>query len=98
MSPEYKCRRVGPPPINLGVRGFGELTIGMAECKGLALVTLAKMKKWPNQLRGASEGCDKMTSFVGTLHKGSYSYMHLTKVISLHLGEFTRHVYMYTRA
>ena len=33
-------RRVGPPPTNLGVRGFGELTLGMAECEGLALVTL----------------------------------------------------------
>jgi hypothetical protein len=41
VSPESKCRRVGPPPTNLGVRGFGELTLSMAECKGLALVTLA---------------------------------------------------------
>jgi hypothetical protein len=45
VSPECKCRRVGPPPTNIGVRGFGELTISMAECKGLALVTLAKIKK-----------------------------------------------------
>jgi hypothetical protein len=58
VSPECKCRRVGPPPINIGVRGFGELTLSMAECEGLALVTLDKMEKWPSQLRGASEGCD----------------------------------------
>jgi hypothetical protein len=45
VSPECKCRRVGPPPTNLGVRGFGDLTISMAECEGLALVTLAKMEK-----------------------------------------------------
>jgi hypothetical protein len=45
VSPECKCRRVGPPPTNLGVRGFGELTISMAEYKGLAVVTLAKTKK-----------------------------------------------------
>jgi hypothetical protein len=45
VSPECKCRRVGPPPTNLGVRGFGELTLGMAECEGLALVTLAKTRK-----------------------------------------------------
>ena len=37
--------RVGPPPINLRVRSFGELTLGMAESKGLALVTLAKIEK-----------------------------------------------------
>jgi hypothetical protein len=37
--------RVGPPPTNLKVRGFGELTISMAKCKALALVTLAKMKE-----------------------------------------------------
>jgi hypothetical protein len=42
---ECKCRRVGPPPTNLGVRGFGELTLSMAECEELALVTLAKTKK-----------------------------------------------------
>jgi hypothetical protein len=42
VSPEYKSRRVGPPPTNLGVRGFGELTMSMAECKSLALVTLVK--------------------------------------------------------
>jgi hypothetical protein len=35
---------VGPPPTNLGVRGFGELTLSMAECEGLALITLAKME------------------------------------------------------
>jgi hypothetical protein len=45
VSPECKWRRVGPPPINLGVRSFGELTISMAKCEGLALVTLAKMEK-----------------------------------------------------
>jgi hypothetical protein len=45
---ECKCGRVGSPPTNLGVRGFGELTISMAECEGLALVTLAKMEKWPS--------------------------------------------------
>jgi hypothetical protein len=45
VSPECKCRRFGPPPTNLRVRGFGELTIGMAECEGLALVTLAKIEK-----------------------------------------------------
>jgi hypothetical protein len=45
VSPESKCRRVGPPPTNLGVRGFGELILSMAECEGLALVTLAKMEK-----------------------------------------------------
>jgi hypothetical protein len=45
VSPEYKCRRVGPPPTNLGVRGFGKLTISMAECEGLALVILAKIEK-----------------------------------------------------
>jgi hypothetical protein len=45
VSPECKCRRVGPPPTNIGVCGFGELTLGMVECEGLALVTLAKMEK-----------------------------------------------------
>jgi hypothetical protein len=45
MSLECKCRRVGPPPTNLGVRGFGELTLSMADCEGFALVTLAKMEK-----------------------------------------------------
>jgi hypothetical protein len=45
MSLKCKCRRVGPPPTNLGVRGFGELTISMAEWEGLALVTLAKTEK-----------------------------------------------------
>jgi hypothetical protein len=45
VSPESKCRRVGPPPTNLGVRGFGELTLSMVECEGLALVTLAKTEK-----------------------------------------------------
>jgi hypothetical protein len=45
VSPECKCRRVGPLPTNLGVRGFGELTLSMAECDGLALVTFAKTKK-----------------------------------------------------
>jgi hypothetical protein len=45
VSPECKCRRLGPPPTNLKVRGFGGLTISMAECEELALVTLAKMKK-----------------------------------------------------
>ena len=45
VSPECKCRRVGPPPIYLGVRSFGELTISMAECKGLVLITLAKVDK-----------------------------------------------------
>jgi hypothetical protein len=45
VSPECKCRRVGPPPTNLGVRDFGELTISMAECEGLTLVTLAKTEK-----------------------------------------------------
>jgi hypothetical protein len=33
------------PPTNLGVRGFGELTISMAECEGLALITFGKMEK-----------------------------------------------------
>jgi hypothetical protein len=33
---ECKCRRVGPPLTNLGVRGFGELTLSMAECERLA--------------------------------------------------------------
>jgi hypothetical protein len=45
LSPECKCRRVGPLPTNLGVHGFGELTISMAECEGLTLVTLAKIEK-----------------------------------------------------
>jgi hypothetical protein len=36
VGPECKCKRVGPYPTNLGVRGFEELTISMAECKGLA--------------------------------------------------------------
>jgi hypothetical protein len=45
VSPECKCRRVGPPPTNIGVCGFAELTISMAECEGLELVTLAKMEK-----------------------------------------------------
>ena len=44
VSPKCKCRRVGPPPINLGVHDFGELTISMAACEGLALVTLAKIE------------------------------------------------------
>jgi hypothetical protein len=44
VNPECKCRRVGPLPINIGVRGYGKLTISMAECEGLALVTLAKME------------------------------------------------------
>ena len=42
---ECKWRKVGSPPMNLRVRGFRELTISMAECEGLALVTLTKMKK-----------------------------------------------------
>ena len=42
---DHGSQRVGPPPINLGVRGFGELTISMAACEGLALVTLAKIEK-----------------------------------------------------
>ena len=58
VSLECKCKRVGPLPTNLGVRGFGELTISMAEYKGLGLVTLAKMEKWPSQKKGASKGCD----------------------------------------
>jgi hypothetical protein len=33
------------PLTNLGVRGFGELTISMAECEKLALVILAKTEK-----------------------------------------------------
>jgi hypothetical protein len=45
VSPECKCRRVGPPPTNLGVRGFEGLTLSMAECEGLALVILAKTEK-----------------------------------------------------
>ena len=32
----------------------------MAECEGLALVTLAKIEKWPSELREVSEGCDKV--------------------------------------
>ena len=48
VSPECKCRRVDPPPTNLGVRGFGEPTLGMAECKGLALVTFAKTENGPS--------------------------------------------------
>ena len=35
----------GPLPTNLGFRGFGELTLSMAECEGLVLVTLAKTEK-----------------------------------------------------
>jgi hypothetical protein len=45
VSPECKCRRVGPPPTNIRVRGFGELTLSMAECEGLAFVTFAKTEK-----------------------------------------------------
>jgi hypothetical protein len=43
-NPECKYRRVGPPPTNSGVHGFGELTISMVEYKGLALVTLVKIE------------------------------------------------------
>jgi hypothetical protein len=56
----HDSRRVGPLCTNLGVRGFGELTISMAECEGLALVTLAKIKKWPSEVRGAGEDCDSL--------------------------------------
>ena len=45
VSPECKCRRVGPPHMSLGVHDFWELTISMAECEGLALMTLAKIEK-----------------------------------------------------
>jgi hypothetical protein len=31
--------------MNLGFRGYEELTIGMVECEGLALVNLAKIEK-----------------------------------------------------
>jgi hypothetical protein len=58
VSPDFKCRRVGPPPTNLGVPSVGKLTISMAKCQGLALVILAKMEKWPTQLRGANASYD----------------------------------------
>ena len=44
VSPKNKCRKVGPFPINLGVRGSGELIISMADGKGLALINLAKIE------------------------------------------------------
>jgi hypothetical protein len=49
---ECKGRMVGSFPTNLGVRSFGELTISMVECKGLALVTLAKMEKMTELING----------------------------------------------
>jgi hypothetical protein len=51
VNPEYKCRRIGPP-TNLGVRGFGELTISMAEYEWLVLVTLAKTEKMTKLIEG----------------------------------------------
>jgi hypothetical protein len=45
VSLDCKFGKVGPPSTKLGVRGFGELSISMAECEGLALVTLAKIEK-----------------------------------------------------
>jgi hypothetical protein len=57
ISPKCKCRRVGPPPMSLGVRGMG-ITVSMAECEGLALVTLDRIEKWPSKLKWVSEGCD----------------------------------------
>jgi hypothetical protein len=45
VSSEWKCRKVGPLPTNLRVCGFGDFTISMAECEGLAIVTLAKIEK-----------------------------------------------------
>jgi hypothetical protein len=59
VNPECKCRRVGPPRTNLGVRGFGKLTISIAECEGLVLLTLAKIENWPSELKGVSDGCDR---------------------------------------
>jgi hypothetical protein len=53
VSPECKCRRVSPPPTNLGVRGFWELTLSMAECEGLALVTLAKTGEMTELIKGS---------------------------------------------
>ena len=43
---------VGPPPLNLGVRDFGELTISMAECEVSVLVTLAKIDKMTKLIEG----------------------------------------------
>ena len=37
-----QSRRVGSPPMNYKVRGEEELTISMAECEGLVLVTFAR--------------------------------------------------------
>ena len=55
---------VGPHPINLRVRGFRELTISMAECEGLALVTLARIKNWVEIVEGPSKGCDTCASWL----------------------------------
>jgi hypothetical protein len=37
---------------------YAKLTISMAKCKGLALVTLARIEKWQREFKGASESCD----------------------------------------
>jgi hypothetical protein len=42
--PECKCRRVGSSYKLKGLR-YAKLTISMAKCKGLALVTLARIEK-----------------------------------------------------
>ena len=43
VSPKCKCRIVGPSPINLMVSDFEDLTISVVACKGLALITLARI-------------------------------------------------------
>ena len=57
VIPECKCRRVGPPSYELRGPRYGELTISMAKCEGLALVTLARIEKVTNLIKG----CDKDT-------------------------------------
>ena len=43
---------------------YGELTISMAECKVLVLVTLAGIEKWPRLIKGATKGCHIVILFL----------------------------------
>jgi hypothetical protein len=81
VNPECKCRKVGPPSTNLGVRGFGELTISMAECEGLALATLAKMTKSGELARVATRYLTLEYEF----HKNLTSSQELISTIPLQL-------------
>ena len=47
------------PSYELWGPQYEELTISMAKCEWLALVTLARIEKWPSQLWGINKGCDR---------------------------------------